>query len=368
MFPLTLRRHNRRVALPMMKSADQHLPPEAQGRFFLHSSLPLPLFPLPSLPPAFLPQVRVCVNDAFVAQAAGPEDRARIVDAICADGGEILMHRSQYAVQRCLDTAMGPEEYRQILACMRYVIRPSFPLPCTNTDGLAAQRPHRRPHDTATDHVPQNLKALDCEEEVCLLIVSELFCAAPATTLVNKQASHMWNKRHKSLKGKWAALAYHETGSLVAQHALEKPGESARTGSLTSCSHTAPRYLVRTRRASRAPIASSTVLLEHGSEKHRQMALEHPLTALLEFATNERVRKSVVKALKEGGKETLDRVAQPAKGAGRAIILIASVLLKAKDRCAALYDCIRAHIVALCACKTGYKVIWLFDRMRTYSG
>jgi hypothetical protein len=44
------------------------------------------------------------------------------------------------------------------------------------------------------------------------------------------------------------------------------------------------------------------------------MALEHPLTALLEFARNEQVSKSVVKALKEGGKETLDRVVQPAKG------------------------------------------------------
>jgi hypothetical protein len=30
-----------------------------------------------------------------------------------------------------------------------------------------------------------------------------------------------------------------------------------------------------------------------------------------------------------------------------------------KDRCAALYGCIHAHIVALCACKTGSKVIWL---------
>jgi hypothetical protein len=30
-----------------------------------------------------------------------------------------------------------------------------------------------------------------------------------------------------------------------------------------------------------------------------------------------------------------------------------------KDRCAALYDCIRAHIVTLCACKTGSKAIWL---------
>jgi hypothetical protein len=58
-----------------------------------------------------------------------------------------------------------------------------------------------------------------------------------------------------------------------------------------------------------------------------------------------------------------------------------------KDRCAALYDCIRAHIVALRACKTGSKVIWLLyvhpiqlilyslssvgfssDRMRAYCG
>jgi hypothetical protein len=59
------------------------------------SSAPFPP-PLHSscLPPAFVLQVRVCVKDAFVAQAAGPEDRARIVDAVCADGGEILIHRS----------------------------------------------------------------------------------------------------------------------------------------------------------------------------------------------------------------------------------------------------------------------------------
>jgi hypothetical protein len=44
------------------------------------------------------------------------------------------------------------------------------------------------------------------------------------------------------------------------------------------------------------------------------MALEHPLTALFEFATNEQVSKSVVKAITEGGKGTLDCVVQPAKG------------------------------------------------------
>ncbi|KAJ7711939.1 hypothetical protein B0H14DRAFT_3099267 [Mycena olivaceomarginata] len=229
---------------------------------------------------------------------AGPEDRARIVDAICADGG---------------DTDRNDTERRQIVACMRGRI---------------------------------NSKALECEEEVCLLIVSELLWAAPATTLVNKHASHMWSKItelswtppappifayvNMSLKGKWTALAYHETGSLVPQDGIIDE------------------------------------LLAHGAAVFGEVAksqwgsycIQHtPLAALLEFATNEQVSKSVVKALKKGGKETLDRVVQPVKGARRAIIA-------KKDRCAALYDCIRAQIVPRCACKTGCKVIWLFDRMR----
>ncbi|KAJ7759612.1 hypothetical protein B0H16DRAFT_1884969 [Mycena metata] len=39
-----------------------------------------------------------------------------------------------------------------------------------------------------------------------------------------------------------------------------------------------------------------------------------------------------------------------------------------KDQRALLYDCIRGHIVTLRGCKTGSKVIWLFDRMRAYYG
>ena len=38
-------------------------------------------------------------------------------------------------------------------------------------------------------HVLQ--KALDCEEDIRLLIVSELLVGDPATTLVNKHASHV---------------------------------------------------------------------------------------------------------------------------------------------------------------------------------
>lgn len=64
--------------------------------------------------------------------------------------------------------------------------------------------------------------------------------------------------------------------------------------------------------------ANIPAVLEHGSEKHRRMTLDHLLEGLLEFSTNEQGSKSVTKALKEGGKETLDRVVkrmcEPAKG------------------------------------------------------
>lgn len=142
------------------------------------------------------------------------------------------------------------------------------------------------------------------------------------------------------------------------------------------------------------------------------MALDHIVAGLLEYATNEQGSKSVTKALKEGGKETLDRVvkrmAESSKGCAthsvvhsfilltplrrgrRAIIvdlalsvtgsqLIAAVLPNVclsplcvlpivnrrvssqvdKDQRSLLYDSIRGHIVTLRGCKTGSKVIWL---------
>lgn len=48
-------------------------------------------------------------------------------------------------------------------------------------------------------------------------------------------------------------------------------------------------------------------VLEHGSSKHRELALSHLLFGLLEYAINEQGFKSVTKALKEGGKDSLDR-------------------------------------------------------------
>lgn len=50
---------------------------------------------------------------------------------------------------------------------------------------------------------------------------------------------------------------------------------------------------------------------------HRQLTLDHLIAGLLEYSTNEQGYKSITKALKEGGKETLDRVVkrmcEPAK-------------------------------------------------------
>ncbi|KAJ7715672.1 hypothetical protein B0H16DRAFT_1741728 [Mycena metata] len=304
-------------------------------------------------------------NDAFTAQVAGPEERGRIVDAICARGGEMIMHLwfSNWAVQHCLEAATGPEERRQIVACVR-----------GRTVDLAI--------NCYGYHVLQ--KDLDCIPD----------CARAASGRSGDDADHVAfvdptgaADLRVSFNDKWAVLAYHETGSLV--NAFENPEERAEDVIVDELLDRASRYSSSLRRASGAPTASSTVrssissaktpipiiidtVIEYGSEKYRQMALEHPLTGLLEFAMNEQGSKTVVKALKEGGKETLDRVVQymcePANGARRAIIvdlaasaltgsqLIAPILPTAdKDQSAALCDCIHGHIVTL----RGSKVIWL---------
>jgi pumilio RNA-binding family len=151
-------------------------------------------------------------------------------------------------------------------------------------------------------------------------------------------------------------------------------------------------------------------VLEHGSERHKTMTVDHLVEGLLEFATHEQGSKSVTKSLKEGGKDTLNkivkRMCEPAKGyadfyadplrqfewtsqrkTGHHCRLgidrhrqpthreysshcprfylfpgsvVSHVCLQAdKDQRALLYECIRSHIVTLRGCKTGSKVIWL---------
>lgn len=54
----------------------------------------------------------------------------------------------------------------------------------------------------------------------------------------------------------------------------------------------------------------SPAVLEHGSPQHRELVISHLVTGLLEFSTHEQGFKSVTKALKEGGKEVLNRFAR----------------------------------------------------------
>ncbi|KAG5643152.1 hypothetical protein DXG03_001514 [Asterophora parasitica] len=313
-------------------------------------------------------------------KVADLEERAKIVDAICARGFEMMAHRfGNWAVQRCLEAASVPEERRKIVACMRGRVVEL----ATNCYGC---------------HVLQ--KALDCEEDVRLLIVSELLLGDPAQTLVNKHASHVWSKImelswtppappifayvNKSLKGNWASLACHETGSLVVQHAFENLEDEAKDGIVDELINNGPSVFAEVAKNQWGSYCIQHIL-EHGSEAHRAQTLQLLLDGLLDFATSEQGAKSVTKALKEGGKPTLDRIVErmceAAKGSRRAMIvdlalsvtgsqLIASVLptVRAvsslpvpadKDQRALLYDCIRSHIVTLRGCKTGSKVIWL---------
>ncbi|KAJ7815203.1 hypothetical protein B0H14DRAFT_3476480 [Mycena olivaceomarginata] len=319
-------------------AAEQSLTRRSRG-FFLRSSLP----------PTFLPQVRVCVN---AAQAAGPEARAHIVDAICADGGVILIAPiAMDTVQRCLEAVTGPEERRQIVACMRGCIVDLTTL--------------------YTDHVPQNSKkALDCEEEI-----TELSRTPPAPPifawyvtpplLIDAEYNPSSLSVSNCLMGKWAALAYHETRSLVPQCAVEK----SETGSLTAA-HTRRRGTWRGREEPVGLLLRPAHPRTRVGEEPPNDALEQPLTALLQFTANKRA-----------GNETLARAVQrmreSAKGARRAIIVdLALAHEERADRLRPPYDgpvrgalrLIRARIVTLCACKTGSKVIWLFDRMRADCG
>ncbi|PSR72050.1 hypothetical protein PHLCEN_2v12080 [Hermanssonia centrifuga] len=219
-------------------------------------------------------------------KVADAEERGKIVDAICSRGFEMMAHRG-----KVVDLA-------------------------TNCYGC---------------HVLQ--KALDCEEDVRLLIVSELLLGDPAQTLVNKHASHVWSKImelswtppappifayvNRSLKGKWASLACHETGSLVVQHAFENLEKSAKDGIVDELLSQGAAVFSEVAKNQWGSYCIQHIL-EHGSTKHRNMALDHLISGLLEYATNEQGSKSVTKALKEGGKETQDRVikrmCEPAQG------------------------------------------------------
>ena len=97
-------------------------------------------------------------------------------------------------------------------------------------------------------------------------------------------------------------------------------------------------------------------VLEHGSAIHRQMALEHLVAGLLDFATHEQGTKSITKALKEGGKETLDRIISRMCEQSKGYVLnrFASAVLQALTR---RHSGRRAIIVDLALSVAGSQLI-----------
>ncbi|KAJ7738700.1 hypothetical protein B0H14DRAFT_3515971 [Mycena olivaceomarginata] len=315
-------------------------PPEAQGGFFLRSSLPLPLSPLPSLSRAFVPQVPVWQAPKSAPALSTPSARAM---------GD--------------DDASGSA---------------NGPFSAASKPPQALRNAHSgRIVDLAPNCCGYRIlqKALDCKKEVvCLLTGSELLRVDPATMLVNKHASHVSNKLllatslvdtelswtppappsftyvNKSLKGKYAVLACHETGLLIVQRAkngivdeLLGHGAAALSGAPTAFSTVCPSV------SAKIPILIIFIFIDSPRTQVGEAPpsdFEHSLTAA-----------------REGGKEMLDcvlqRMCEPANGVRRAMIvdlafsltgsqLIASILAMAdKDQCASLYDCIRGHVARL---------------------
>ncbi|KAF8192858.1 hypothetical protein K438DRAFT_1762159 [Mycena galopus ATCC 62051] len=205
-------------------------------------------------------------------------------------------------------------------------------------------------------------------DEVSSLIVSELLRGDPGTTLVNKHAcmcgvSALVDPTGAADLGvgRPPLLIDADSNSSLRQQVpqgqvsrgFENLEESAKDGIVDELLVEGSTVFSKVAKSQWGSYCVEHILA-HAPEKQPSMALEYFLTGLLEFATNEQGSKSVVKALKEGGKATLDRVVQrmcePTKCARRAMIvdltlsltgsqLIAAVLPTAdKDRRAALCD------------------------------
>ncbi|CAG7853689.1 Meiotic coiled-coil protein 2 [Serendipita indica DSM 11827] len=311
---------------------------------------------------------------------AHPDERARIVSAIAERGLEMMQGRfGNWCVQRCLESPCTKEERMKVLACMiGHVVELA-----TNCYGT---------------HVVQ--KALECEEEFRRVIVTELLNNDPAYTLTSKHCSHVWAKVmelswvngppppifsivNRSLRGKWATLACHETGSLVVQTMFENMDDAGDTLVIVDEILNNLEDVVKTQ------FGAFVVqhIIEHGDSNSSQRTTLSLINGLAVYGTHDIAVKSILKLLKEKNPITVDaiisKMCEPNVNGTRQkrpIIvdlalstngsqIIQAVLPEAnKEQRARLYDAVKGHTVTLRGCKTGSRVIWLFDRMRAYYG
>jgi hypothetical protein len=135
----------------------------------------------------------------------------------CRRRSHRVLRFGNWAVQRCLEAASTQEERKKIVACMRYFF-------LCSPDSLVHASRRGRIVELATNcygcHVLQ--KALDCEEDIRLAIVSELLLGDPSLTLVNKHASHVWSKVrvYNSSTGSSLALTSSRSWNFLGLHQL----------------------------------------------------------------------------------------------------------------------------------------------------
>ncbi|KAG8836396.1 hypothetical protein FRC17_003306 [Serendipita sp. 399] len=294
---------------------------------------------------------------------AGVEERSRIVQAIAEKGLDMMQGRFGNWIVECMSG---------------HIVELA-----TNCYGT---------------HVIQ--KALECEEDIKRIIVNELLDNEPAYTLTSKHCSHVWAKImeinwvdgpappifdvvNRSLRGKWASLACHETGSLVVQTIFENMDDADDKLIIVD------EILANLAEVVKNQWGAFVIqhIIEHGDAPVSHRTSLSLISDLATYGTHDIAVKSILKILKEKDPvttgATISKMCEPNTTGSRnkrPIIVdlalsangsqvIQAVLPEAnKDQRARLYEAIKGHTVTLRGCKTGSRVIWLFDRMRAYYG
>ncbi|CAG8667724.1 13139_t:CDS:2 [Acaulospora colombiana] len=229
--------------------------------------------------------------------------------------------------------------------------------PCTREDRMKIV--NGRIVELATNcygtHVVQ--KALECEEDIKRIIVGELLANDPAYTLTSKHCSV-----NRSLRGKWASLACHETGSLVVQTMFENMDDANDKRVIVD------EILENLDDVVKNQWGAFVIqhIIEHGSADVSHRTSLSLISNIAAYGTHDIAVKSILKVLKEKDSVTrealISKMCEPNINNGRnkrPIIvdlalsangsqIIQAVLPEAnKDQRARLYEAVKGHTVTL---------------------
>ncbi|KIM32005.1 hypothetical protein M408DRAFT_64416, partial [Serendipita vermifera MAFF 305830] len=292
---------------------------------------------------------------------ASTEERSRIVSAIVERGLDMMQGRfGNWCVQRCLEGPCTRENRMKIVKCMAgHVVELA-----TNCYGT---------------HVVQ--KALECDEDIRRLIVNEFHVWAKVMELSwhDGPAPPIFRVVNQSLRGKWASLACHETGSLVVVQTMFENMDEAEDKRII-----VDEILDNLDEVVKNQWGAFVIqhIVEHGNAAVSRRASLLLINNMAAYGTHDIAVKSLLKILKEKNPLTQDaavsKMCEPNIHSNRnkrpVIVdlalspngsqLIQAILPQAnKEQRTRLYEAVKGHTVTLRGCKTGSRVIWLFDRM-----